>query len=47
MQYNEYEVRNAGKYYQVVHIRTGHVVEDHVKYKSFADALCKRFNQCL
>ena len=40
----EYEVRRVGKYYEVVHIRSGYAVERRIKYKSYADALCRRFN---
>ena len=41
---SEYEVRRVGKYFEVVHIRSGYAVERRIKYRSYADALCRRFN---
>lgn len=46
--YKLYEVRCIGKKnYQIIHLRSGYAVERGIKYKSYADALCARFNQCL
>lgn len=45
--YKLYEVRRVGKHYQIIHLRSGYAVERGIKYKSYADALCARFNQCL
>ena len=42
-----YEVRRHGNMWAVVHIRSGHKVETRIRYRNYADELCRRYNACL
>lgn len=42
-----YEVRRQGDMWSVVHIRSGQTIEDRIRYRNYADELCRRYNACI
>ena len=42
-----YEVRRRGDMWAVVHIRSGRSVEERIRYRNYAEELCRRYNACI